>query len=131
MAEISGKGIPTTKTAAAVGDYYTDTDTSCRYKCDLSYLSKDEDGKDIAFYKWSKVNTYSSGGGTTDYADLSNKPTINGVDLTGNKTTEDLKLVDKEAVKEYMLTHQVTLTQDEYDALTTKDPLTTYYIKED
>ena len=29
------------------------------------------------------------------------------------------------------LTHEVTLTKSEYDALTTKDPLTTYYITED
>lgn len=30
------------------------------------------------------------GGGTTDYNDLTNKPTINGVSLSGNKTTSDL-----------------------------------------
>lgn len=30
------------------------------------------------------------GGGTTDYTDLTNKPSINGVVLTGNKTTSDL-----------------------------------------
>lgn len=33
-----------------------------------------------------------SGGGTTDYTALSNKPQINGVTLTGNKTSGDLKL---------------------------------------
>ena len=27
---------------------------------------------------------------TSDYEDLENKPSINGVTLTGNKTTEDL-----------------------------------------
>lgn len=32
------------------------------------------------------------GGGTTDYNDLSNKPSINGVTLSGNKTTGDLNL---------------------------------------
>lgn len=30
------------------------------------------------------------GGGTTDYTELTNKPSINGVVLTGNKTTSDL-----------------------------------------
>lgn len=30
------------------------------------------------------------GGGTSDYEDLENKPSINGVELDGNKTTEDL-----------------------------------------
>lgn len=32
------------------------------------------------------------GGGTSDYNDLDNKPKINGVELSGNKTTEDLHI---------------------------------------
>lgn len=32
-------------------------------------------------------------GGTTDYNDLTNKPSINGVELVGNKTNEEL-LID-------------------------------------
>ena len=35
-----------------------------------------------------------SGGGSGDYADLTNKPSINGVTLSGNKTAEDLSLVE-------------------------------------
>jgi hypothetical protein len=35
-------------------------------------------------------------GGTTDYIDLENKPSINGVTLEGNKTTEELGIVSKE-----------------------------------
>ena len=35
-----------------------------------------------------------SGGGSSDYADLTNKPSINGVTLSGNKTAEDLGLVE-------------------------------------
>lgn len=34
------------------------------------------------------------GGGTTDYDQLTNKPSINGVSLTGNKTTSDLGIVE-------------------------------------
>ena len=34
------------------------------------------------------------GGGTTDYTDLENKPSINSVTLTGNKTGADLGLLD-------------------------------------
>ena len=34
------------------------------------------------------------GGGSGDYADLTNKPSINGVTLSGNKTAEDLSLVE-------------------------------------
>lgn len=33
------------------------------------------------------------GGGTTDYTDLDNKPSINNVTLSGNKTSADLGLV--------------------------------------
>lgn len=32
------------------------------------------------------------GGGTTDYDKLKNRPSINGVVLTGNKTNEDIKI---------------------------------------
>ena len=37
------------------------------------------------------------GGGTSNYNDLTNKPSINGVELSGNKTTSDLG-IDKTAV---------------------------------
>lgn len=33
-------------------------------------------------------------GGTTDYADLTNKPQINGVTLSGDKSTDDLGIVE-------------------------------------
>lgn len=35
------------------------------------------------------------GGGTTNYQDLSNKPSVNGVELLGNKTAQDLGLQPK------------------------------------
>lgn len=37
----------------------------------------------------------SGGGGTSDYTQLSNKPQINGHELNGNKTGEDLGLIDE------------------------------------
>ena len=37
----------------------------------------------------------SGGGGTTDYTKLTNKPQINGVELNGNKTAQDLNLQPK------------------------------------
>lgn len=40
------------------------------------------------------VGTLSVGGGTTDYNALENKPSINSVTLTGNKTSSDLGLVN-------------------------------------
>ena len=36
---------------------------------------------------------------TGDYAGLKNKPQINGVELVGNKTTEELGLASKELVE--------------------------------
>ena len=36
------------------------------------------------------------GSGTSNYEDLENLPQINGVELKGNKTTEDLGIVSKE-----------------------------------
>lgn len=45
---------------------------------------------------FSELKTYlfqeGGSGGTTNYNDLDNKPSINGVSLSGNKTSEDLKL---------------------------------------
>lgn len=35
---------------------------------------------------------YGGGGGTSDYPDLTNKPSINSVTLSGNKTTSDLNI---------------------------------------
>lgn len=51
------------------------------------YLYKKSD-KDFDF-GW---KTGGGGGGTSDYLDLDNKPSINNVELTGNKTSADLGL---------------------------------------
>lgn len=40
--------------------------------------------------------------GTTNYNDLENKPKINGIELVGNKTSEELGLASKEFVKEFV-----------------------------
>lgn len=48
-------------------------------KPDGTTITADEDG-----------TIHSVGGGTTDYNSLENKPSINGVELFGNKTTSDL-----------------------------------------
>ena len=38
------------------------------------------------------INFSKQGGGTTNYEELSNKPSINGVTLQGNLTSADLNL---------------------------------------
>ena len=40
----------------------------------------------------------SSSGGTSDYNELTNKPKINNVTLSGNKTTADLGLADASTI---------------------------------
>ena len=47
-----------------------------------------------------KIETRSGGGGTTNYNDLTNKPSINNVPLVGNLKTVDLKLTDKTLTEE-------------------------------
>ena len=81
----------------------------------------------------------SSTGGTTNYTDLTNKPSINGVELSGNKTLDDLGIQPKgnyalkseiptNTVSSTNVTNIVTLTQNEYDVLSTKDNSTLYII---
>lgn len=53
----------------------------------------------VAYVAGRKSAESSGEGGTTNYAALSNKPQINGVTLSGNKTAEALGLVAKEAGK--------------------------------
>lgn len=68
---------------------------------------------DSSSSKW--VNGTGGGGGVSDYEDLTNKPQVNGVTLSGDKDSEDLGIVWEG-------------TQLQYDAIVTKDPNTTYYI---
>ena len=44
------------------------------------------------------VNTHGGGSGTSNYEFLTNKPKINGVELTGNKTSSDLGILDEPQV---------------------------------
>ena len=49
-----------------------------------------EDTDNAKYYKEQAAASGGGIGGTTDYTALSNKPKINGVELTGDKTSEDL-----------------------------------------
>ena len=48
--------------------------------------------RDEIFMYYAAINSGGGGEGTTDYTQLENKPSINGVILTGDKTTSDLNL---------------------------------------
>ena len=72
-----------------------------------------------------KVTINSTGGGTggtTDYTQLSNKPQINNVELSGNKTLAELGIQPDTGFKLW------SGTQTEYDGLATKDNNTLYFI---
>lgn len=90
---VNGKTGDVVLTASDVGALADDTPIPS----DLSDLS-DVDTSGVTDGQILKYNATSgkflpsneSGGGTTDYTDLTNKPSINGVTLSGNKTSADL-----------------------------------------
>lgn len=61
------------------------------------------------------IDELADGEGTIDYDNLSDKPQVNGVTLSGDKDSQDLGVVWQG-------------TQAQYDALTTLDPNTVYFI---
>lgn len=75
-------------------------------------------------------------GGTTDYNQLTNKPQINSVELSGNKSLEDLGIqpagnyIEAGTGTQPQINTITVLTQSEYDGLSTKDPNTQYLIVE-
>lgn len=83
--QITGIGIATTKNVGIV-------------RPDGTTITVDEDGT---------IHS-SATGGTQDYTDLINKPKINGVELNGDITSEDLNIKSTDSVE---------LTQADYDAL--------------
>lgn len=78
----------------------------------------------------------SGSGGTTDYTQLTNKPQINSVELSGNKSLSDLGIqpagnyIEAGTGTQPQINTITVLTQSEYDGLSTKDPNTQYLIVE-
>ena len=60
----------------------------------------------------------STGGGASDYADLSNKPKINNVELNGNKSLNDLGI---QPAGNYALESDMTEAQNDIEALQTEN----------
>ena len=58
---------------------------------DKTYQWKSTNTVDETLGKWREFES-GGGGGTSDYSDLTNKPSIEGVTLSGNKTAADLGL---------------------------------------
>lgn len=78
----------------------------------------------------------SGSGGTTDYTQLTNKPQINSVELSGNKSLSDLGIqpagnyIEAGTGTQPQINTITVLTQSEYDGLADKDPNTQYLIVE-
>lgn len=73
---------------------------------EIAYITK-SDPADFSILELDPVYTPSGswievdmGGGTTDYTELENKPSINNVELSGNKSADDLGLYTKTEVNE-------------------------------
>ena len=79
-------------------------------------------------------------GGTSDYEDLDNKPKINDVELSGNKSLQDLGIIiptktgDLENNSNFIASTVITAfwkgTQEEYDLIEEKSETTLYIIAE-
>ena len=82
--------------------------------------------------KWENMPVQGGGGGTTDYDDLDNKPSINSVTLTGNLTTSDLGLFSGDYDD---LTNKPTLatvaTTGDYDDLIDKPTIPAAQVNSD
>ena len=70
-----------------ITDYIDDKEVSLTQ---AEYDQLDPPDPDVTYYI---TDGQGGGGGTRDYADLDNKPSINNVTLSGNKTSADLGLV--------------------------------------
>lgn len=129
---VSGKdptptAFPTGITLAREHDMYLNKNEGAIYQCML--------GGNDSTALWAYVMTLTGGGGgTNDYEDLSNRPQINGITLTGNKTTSQLGIAVSNLADTDMITNPPTAGQtmefdgsdwvpadkDEYTALVTQ-----------
>jgi hypothetical protein len=57
------------------------------------------------------------GGGTSNYNDLSNKPSINGVTLSGNKSSNDLKITSITDITSDITNSKIGVNISDYDIL--------------
>ena len=74
---------------------------------------------------WVDQSGGGGGGGTTNYNDLSNKPSINGTPLVGNQTEDDLIL---EARGKITVNNVEYLVQRKALTITNNGVTTTFYV---
>lgn len=104
---------PTLQSGTKVADFSVDGEQGSLYAPNNSYnlpiasentLGGIKVGQNLTIDNDGTLNAQAGGGGTSDYTNLTNKPSINSVTLSGNKTSSDLGMV-------------ITLTQAQYNAL--------------
>lgn len=82
-----------------------------------------------------KIESGGGGGGTSNYNDLTNKPSINNVPLVGNLNTSDLKLTDatltEEGVPADAKTVGTKLEEQSTSLITLKEQLGNHTVKSD
>lgn len=102
------------------GPYYTKSETDTLLNAKQNTLVSGQNIKTInneSLLGEGNINIQ-SGGGTSDYADLSNKPKINNVELVGNKSLNDLGI---QPVGNYALESDMTEAQNDIEALQTEN----------
>lgn len=92
--KITGKGIPTRKTAGAIGDIYTDTLTGLNYECTFAYSPN---GKNDYDYEWKPTDAVVG-------IDISNGPDMTAVEEVAKESfaekEKELLEDDKETIPE-------------------------------
>lgn len=126
---ISGKAaLPTVYTTSGVadansGDMFLNPSEGAVYSCVTGGVP--------TVATWQYEMTLSGGsGGTSDYPDLTNKPSINGHTLLGNQTGADLGLASSSDIPTVDQTYNATSTHAQ-SGTAVADALTDYYNKEE
>ena len=94
---ISGYTISHANSGVTQGMYGTDQEQDPQHgeKFIVPYIIVDEHGHIVSAGNSEVQLPSGGGGGTSDYDDLSDKPQINSVTLSGNKSSSDLSLADE------------------------------------
>lgn len=83
--KITGKGIPTRKTAGAIGDIYTDTLTGVNYECTFAYSPNGKDGYD---YEWKPTDVVVG-------IDISNGPDTIAVEEVVKESSPEKPIIEE------------------------------------
>lgn len=87
--------VPTNGTSPTIGYTYYGTDSSLNGKDQTFLRTEDVDNSTIKIVDGKLTASGGGSAGTADYTQLENKPQINSVELTGNKTLDDLGIQAK------------------------------------